>query len=52
VGRGAATLAANFSDGPLEVPVPGAAIVVATHDGVRLEGGTVLLPPRAGALVR
>jgi maltooligosyltrehalose trehalohydrolase len=50
--RGPFTLAANFSGAPLEVPVEGSTLVLATHDGTALRDGTVLLPPRSGALVR
>jgi hypothetical protein len=54
VRRGPFTLAANFAaDDPAEVPVGEALeVVVATHDGARLNDGHVELPPRAGALVR
>jgi hypothetical protein len=34
------------------VPVAGAEVVLATHDGVRLDDGHAVLPPLAGALVR
>jgi hypothetical protein len=31
--------------------VTGGSVVLATHDGVALDGGEVVLPPLAGALV-
>jgi hypothetical protein len=34
------------------VPVDGSEIVIATHEGTRIEDGYLVLPPRAGALVR
>jgi maltooligosyltrehalose trehalohydrolase len=53
VRRGDHELAMNFSaDEERRVVVDGAALVLATHDGARLEGDAVVLPPLAGALVR
>jgi maltooligosyltrehalose trehalohydrolase len=54
VRRGPFTLAANFAaEDPAGVPVGEALeVVVATHDGARLNEGHIELPPRAGALVR
>jgi maltooligosyltrehalose trehalohydrolase len=53
VRRGRHTLVCNFADGQAAVPVDGAfEVVIATHDGARLENGRVHLPPRAGALLR
>jgi maltooligosyltrehalose trehalohydrolase len=52
VRRGPFDLAMHFGDRPAAVPVRGAELVLATHDGVRLEGGAVHLPPLGGALVR
>jgi maltooligosyltrehalose trehalohydrolase len=54
VRRGPFTLAANFAaEDTAAVPVGDALeVVVATHDGARLDDGHVELPPRAGALVR
>jgi maltooligosyltrehalose trehalohydrolase len=52
VRRGAHELACNFASEPRTVPVEGRELVLATHDGVRLDDGAVRLPPLAGALVR
>jgi maltooligosyltrehalose trehalohydrolase len=53
VRRGSFTLACNFAATPVTVPVAGAGeVVLATHDGARLEDGGVALPARAGALLR
>ena len=45
-------LVMNFAREERSVPVDGGDLVLATHDGTRLEGGYVVLPPLAGALVR
>ena len=53
VRRGPFTLAGNFAETPASVPVDGAGeLVLATHDGTRLQNGRIDLPARAGALVR
>jgi maltooligosyltrehalose trehalohydrolase len=54
VSRGPYALAMNFGAAESTVPVPGTegAIVLATHDAARAQGGTVTLPPLAGAAVR
>jgi maltooligosyltrehalose trehalohydrolase len=52
VRRGEHELACNFSGEGQDVPVDGAELVLATHDGVRVQRGAVTLPPRAGALIR
>jgi maltooligosyltrehalose trehalohydrolase len=53
VERGGHVLAMNFSrDAERRVPGCGSEIVLATHDGVRVEDGEAVLPPLAGALVR
>jgi maltooligosyltrehalose trehalohydrolase len=44
-------LACNFADAPRDVPVGGTDVVVATHEA-SVSGGTVTLPPLAGALLR
>ena len=49
--RGAHRLACNFSREERRVPVDGGEVLLATHDGARLEDGAVHLPPLAGALV-
>lgn len=53
VRRGDQTLAMNFAREERQVPVEGGAseVRLATHDGVRIERGEVVLPPLAGALV-
>jgi maltooligosyltrehalose trehalohydrolase len=52
VRRGAHVLACNFSGGERRVPADGAGeVVLATHDA-RVDGGDVVLPARAGALLR
>jgi maltooligosyltrehalose trehalohydrolase len=50
--RGDHELAMNFAREERSVPVDGDDLVLATHDGTRLEDGFVVLPPLAGALVR
>ena len=50
--RGDHELAMNFSRQERSVPVDGDDIVLATHDGTRVEDGFAVLPPLAGALVR
>src|SRR4051794_20750137 len=53
VRRGRHTLVCNFAAEAAEVPAPETAdVVLATHDGTRLQGGHVHLPARAGALLR
>jgi maltooligosyltrehalose trehalohydrolase len=53
VRRGPFTLACNFAETRAAVPVDGASeVLLATHDGARLEHGRVDLPARAGALLR
>jgi len=51
VRRAGHELACNFAAEERRVPVRGSELVVATHDGVRLDGGDAVLPPLAGALV-
>jgi maltooligosyltrehalose trehalohydrolase len=52
VRRGAHVLACNFSGGERRVPADGAGeVVLATHDA-RVDGEDVVLPARAGALLR
>ncbi len=50
VRRGPFELAANFASRPRTVPVTGNRVVLATHTA-DLEGGSVRLPARAGALI-
>ena len=45
-------LAMNFAREERSVPVDGDEVVLATHGGTRLEGGYLVLPALAGALVR
>jgi maltooligosyltrehalose trehalohydrolase len=45
-------IVANLAREAQSVPVAGAEVVLATHDGVRLDDGHAVLPPLAGALVR
>jgi maltooligosyltrehalose trehalohydrolase len=52
VTRAGHELAANFAREERRVPVDGTQIILATHDGVRLGDGHVVLPPLAGALLR
>jgi maltooligosyltrehalose trehalohydrolase len=53
VRRGRHTLVANFADGQASVPVDSAfEVVLATHDGARLDDGRVVLPARSGVLLR
>ena len=52
VTRAGVQLACNFAREERAVPVAGGEIVLATHDGTRLDGGAVVLPPLAGAVVR
>jgi len=52
VRRGGHDLAMNFAETEQRVPVTGSELVVATHEGVRVEDGTVVLPALSGALVR
>jgi hypothetical protein len=42
----------NFAREERRIAVDGARVVLATHDGARLEDGHAVLPPLAGALVR
>jgi maltooligosyltrehalose trehalohydrolase len=51
VRRAGRSLACNFAREARRVPAAGDRVLLATHDGVRLEGGHVVLPPLAGALV-
>jgi maltooligosyltrehalose trehalohydrolase len=52
VRRGDAVLAANFGEREAALPADGASeVVLSTHDA-RLDGDTVVLPARAGALLR
>ncbi len=51
VTRGPFTLACNFGDGPLSVPVEGAAVRLATSRDAALRDGAVHLPPKSGAIV-
>jgi maltooligosyltrehalose trehalohydrolase len=51
VTRGAFELACNFSSGVARVPCAGAAVRLATHDGVTVVEGGVELPSLAGALL-
>jgi maltooligosyltrehalose trehalohydrolase len=53
VRRGDRVLAANFAREERRVPIEGGVgdVQLATHDGVRIERGEVVLPPLAGALV-
>ena len=52
VRRGDFVLAANFGAADAALPAAGASeVVLSTHDA-RLEDGTVVLPARAGALLR
>jgi maltooligosyltrehalose trehalohydrolase len=50
--RGDHELVMNFSRQERSVPVDGDDLVLATHDGARVEDGFAVLPPLAGALVR
>jgi maltooligosyltrehalose trehalohydrolase len=50
VQRGEYTLVMNFGDGEQGVETAGERVVLATHDGVALEAGAVVLPPLAGAM--
>jgi maltooligosyltrehalose trehalohydrolase len=50
--RGEHEVVANFAREQRSVPVDGTEIVLATHDGTRVEDGYVVLPPLAGAVVR
>lgn len=54
VTRGSITLACNLSPEARQVPVPGAAgeVVLASEDGVFLDGGRVSLPPDSAAVLR
>jgi maltooligosyltrehalose trehalohydrolase len=52
VGRGAYTLVCNFADGPQAVPVGGGRVVVSTVPDVAVADGAVVLPSRAGVVVR
>jgi hypothetical protein len=51
VRRGEVELAMNFSDRDRIVEVTGRAILLATHEGVALRRGAVLLPPWSAAAV-
>jgi maltooligosyltrehalose trehalohydrolase len=52
VQRGDHELAMSFAREERRVPVEGARVVLATHEGVRIEDGHAILPALAGALVR
>jgi maltooligosyltrehalose trehalohydrolase len=52
VRRGEQRLAMNFADTERVVPLTSTRIVLGTHTGIALRDGAVLLPPRAGALLR
>ena len=52
VRRGDHELAMNFAREERRVPVEGQRLLLATHDGARLEAGAAVLPPLAGALIR
>jgi maltooligosyltrehalose trehalohydrolase len=52
VRRGAQLLAMNFADAERAIPLTSTRIVLGTHDAIDLRDGAVLLPPRAGALLR
>ena len=51
--RGDVDLCMNFHhDKETRVPCTGSQVLLATHEGTRIEDGAVVLPPRAGAAVR
>ncbi len=52
VDRGAYRLCANFADEERAVPLDGRTEVVLATEEVAVDGDTVVLPPRCGALVR
>ncbi len=53
VQRGPFELCMNFGTEPVHVPAAGTRVALATHpDGTTLEHGGVVVPPRAGALLR
>jgi hypothetical protein len=52
VRRGGHELVMNFAREERRIGVDGRELALATHDGVRLEDGHVVLPALAGALVR
>jgi maltooligosyltrehalose trehalohydrolase len=52
VDRGPYRLCCNFADAQQPVPLDGHAEIVLATDAVTLRDGAVVLPPRAGALVR
>jgi hypothetical protein len=52
VDRGPYRLCCNFADTEQPVPVDGHRDIVLPTDTAALRGGAVVLPPRAGALVR
>jgi maltooligosyltrehalose trehalohydrolase len=52
VRRAGVELACNFAREERRIPVAGGELVLGTHDGARLDGGEVVLPALAGAVVR
>ena len=52
VRRGAHEIVGNFARDERHVPVDGHEIVLATHDGARIEDSYLVLPALAGAVVR
>lgn len=52
VRRAGVELACNFAREERRVPIGGGELLFATDEGVRVEAGTAVLPPLAGAVVR
>ncbi len=50
--RGSWTLACNFGDAPVSVPVTAATVALATSEEAHLRDGAVWLPPMSGVVAR